>query len=225
MAYSLFNHPGPIIEIGSFNGGFTVQLSYICKLTNKDFHGIDIDSNCNRIIRQHFEEQQISMSNTTLFIGTVDTFFEEYKFDIPPALVIIDVMHTYECTWHDLSTVLSQFPNTKLIAMHDYGLRYSQEFVATGIYPSIFTDVKTAVHHICGLNAPLIKIGITGLGKSTSFAASKEEATLFDLCEPEGCAFFPEMLDAEAIHRAISFCIFEKIKRFDSFEKIYLNSL
>ncbi|MDR2489369.1 MAG: class I SAM-dependent methyltransferase [Desulfovibrio sp.] len=215
IIYRLQSHPGCVIELGSFNGGMSVLLAYACHKTNKKLFCIDIDANAIKTIREHLNLLDIPTSHVTLCTGTIDSFIENHQMAVPPSVVIIDAMHSYQCCRHDLSAVLANFSNTEMIVLHDYALTYSPNAILSGEKVPLFPGVKSAVSHILGNDAPMVRLGITGedqvsVNDTENF---QSKSLIWEHGEPEAIAFKPSMMPTESIHRATSFMIFELMKK------------
>jgi len=195
-------HAGPIIEIGSYHGGLTVQLAYFARKFNRDFYVIDILSDMLDITKQHLIDHDSLTPNIRFFHGTVSEFFNEHTFMyIPPCFVVVDALHTYYGARHDVCTILSNIPNAPVIGFHDFGLRTDSILLKeNGQNPEIQAVDKAILDIIDKDINSLHPIGIIG-------EKSNERRTgYFEHGLPEGVLLFPTLLNTSAISTAYAYC-------------------
>jgi predicted O-methyltransferase YrrM len=200
------SHPGPVVEVGLFHGGLSVQIAYVCNHIEKDYFAIDISSECIDITQKHLEALNIDKERTVFFTGTLEAFAKIYLLNIPPAVIIIDAFHIYTAVRNDLAACLTYFPNAVLVVMHDYALTYNPSYVVQKRNLGYFSDVKNPIHHIIGNNAPMLRMGYTGNGEPAIYrkydTSDLVNAAIFREGEPEGVGILLELLMPDAFLRA-----------------------
>jgi predicted O-methyltransferase YrrM len=137
-----------VIEIGSYKGGMTSRLAYICKQINQKLYTIDIAPKFIKTTEDLLKKLKLN-SHVTTFAGSFDDFSKKFKFTQNPLLVVIDGAHDYQSVYNDIQTCLQLNKPTYAIAFHDFSLRY----------PPDLAHVDKAIYDSFGEDIPLQKIG------------------------------------------------------------------
>lgn len=188
------NHPGPVLELGVYHGGLSVQLAHVLRAQGRRLICLDISSKMLEIARRHFQSLGVPADHVTFLQGTVADYYDTQP---RAAAVIIDADHSYWAARNDLSHVLAHNGDAHAILLHDYNLRvdYIKEPGCTKDY----VDVKRAVLDVCGEGATILPIGSMGAGQYIGDGGPYVEQGV-----SEGAALFPALLPADAFARAAS---------------------
>jgi predicted O-methyltransferase YrrM len=105
---------GPIIEVGTYNGGFTSLFAYVAAITGRALYGIDVDAaRCETTI----ETCAAFDLDVSMHCGTLNTFRLEERAD----LVFLDSDHSYRVTYEELELLHKNPP--RCLVLHDFNYR------------------------------------------------------------------------------------------------------
>lgn len=192
MVARTHDHPGPVLELGVYHGGLSVQLAHLLRVQGRRLICLDISHTMLDITRKHFQTLGLPTDHVAFFAGTGDDFYDSRE---RPSAVIIDADHSYNAARHDLACVLTHNGDTRAILLHDYCLRV--DYVKDPTCTKDYVQVARAVHDICGDDPSLLPIGEEGRGQYMGEAASYVETGV-----SEGMVIFPECLPSETFARA-----------------------
>jgi Methyltransferase domain len=120
------NRGGPIIEVGTMNGGMTCLLSYIARETGRKLVGIDI--NHNQMVKTIATCQRFGLdSGVRFFDGTLEMFLASGELIAVPDLVFLDSSHDYNTTIGELRLLHSSQHVPRVITCHDYSYRHGAQ--------------------------------------------------------------------------------------------------
>lgn len=186
------NHPGPVLELGVYHGGLSVQLAHVLRAQGRRLVCLDISGKMLEIARRHFQSLGMPTDNVTFLQGTVVDYYDSQP---RAAAVIIDADHSYWAVRNDLCHILAHNGDAHAILLHDYNLRvdYIKEPGCTKDY----VDVNRAVLDVCGDAGSILPIGTVGAGQYIGEGGPYVEQGV-----NEGAALFPPLLPADAFARA-----------------------
>ncbi len=178
--------PGPVIEVGAFYGGLTVQLAALCREAGRPCFTVDVEAGCLAVTREHLARNRLDDAclphHGDLASCLQGEWFGAFReAHGPPLLVIIDGDHRYAGVRADIAAVQRHAQGTRFLAFHDVGLRFVRRELAA-------IRVDLAILHALD-TAPARRLGVTaGQGplRTTPNPADPEDDYHHAVGFPEG---------------------------------------
>ena len=112
-----------VIEVGSYKGGLSVLLAFLCREFEWPFYTIDIDETAVTSTRNLLSALDL-LEGTTIHHGTLASFVPTVALNERPALIILDGDHRYEAVVDDLENVYRLNALPYATVFHDFSLRH-----------------------------------------------------------------------------------------------------
>ena len=109
---------GPVIEVGTLNGGMTSLFAYVGKLTGRKIFGVDSMPHSVKATEETCRHFGV---DADIFCGHLKDFLPQLT--ERPDLVFIDSDHSYDITLNELKVLHSQPFIPRCIVLHDFNYR------------------------------------------------------------------------------------------------------
>lgn len=113
---------GPILEVGTMNGGMTALFGYAAEVTGRKVFAIDLMGPQISITERTCRKYNAAKT-VTFFTGTLNQFVSQGLITERPDLVFIDADHSYNSTLGELRALYGQPNIPRCTAMHDFNYR------------------------------------------------------------------------------------------------------
>jgi hypothetical protein len=128
LLYFLLDNPtrGPIMEVGTMNGGMTALFGYVAAVTGRQVFAIDLMAEQIRITTETCKKFGVG-KYVSPFTGTLEQFLNSGALAVRPDLVFIDADHSYNSTLAELKALYGQPLVPRCTAMHDFNYRQGHQ--------------------------------------------------------------------------------------------------
>ena len=112
-----------IIEVGTYKGGLTAQLSLICREYGWPLWTMDVDTSALETASNLLNKLGLA-DNVTFHCGALDRFVQSELPIGKPVLVVLDGDHRYDAVRRDICSIYKLPVLPYAAAFHDYSLRH-----------------------------------------------------------------------------------------------------